>query len=264
MSGIRHPMTVQTQTEWAIELIRVSKTYRAGWGREATALADVTLRVAPGQVLGLLGPNGSGKSTVLKLLAGLIAPTTGECRVGGWLAGTGEALAKIGYLPETPAGAAHLTGRAWLAYGAGLSGVPASAVAARVSETLQEHGLTAVADRKIATYSKGLRQRLGLAMALVHDPEIALLDEPASGLDPEGRLALGRMIRARAARGRTVVFSSHLLAQAEEVCDQIALLGHGRVLRTGTPEALLGVAGGAAGQPSRLEELYLTTQGNDA
>lgn len=253
-------MTTPTQAEWAIELIRVSKHYRHGWrGEQTVALQDVTLRLAPGQVLGLLGPNGSGKSTVLKLLAGLIAPSAGECRVGGWGAGTPEARTRMGYLPETPRGAAHLSGRAWLAYGAGLSGVPAEAVAARVEQALIENELTAVSDRKIATYSKGMRQRLGLALAWVHDPEIALLDEPASGLDPEGRLALGRAIRARAARGRTVVFSSHLLAQAEQVCDQVALLGRGRLLCTGTPAGLLGVTGGAAVQPSRLEALYLET-----
>lgn len=252
-------MTAATQSEWAIELIRVGKGYASGWGRRVPALSELTLRVKPGQVLGLLGPNGSGKSTVLKLLAGLIEPTTGECRVGGWRAGSRAAQALIGYLPESPRWAPHLTGRQWLELGAGLSGLPPAEARERGQRVLTEHELAAVADRRISTYSKGLRQRLGLAQALVHEPAILLLDEPASGLDPAGRLALGKTIRALAARGRTVVFSSHLLAQAEEVCDRIALLGGGRLLREGTPEELLGLERREEMQPSRLEKLYLET-----
>lgn len=252
-------MTTTVQAGWAIELIGLCKHYRAGWGRTTPALEALTLRLAPGQVLGLLGPNGSGKSTVLKLLAGLMVPSVGECRIAGQPAGSREARASIGYLSEQPRMPLYMTGRAWLEFGAGLSGLDSDVVRARVEAELAEHELGAVADRKIGTYSKGMRQRLGLAQALVHNPSVILLDEPASGLDPAGRLALGRTLRALAARGRTVVFSSHLLAQAEEWCDRVALLGHGRLLREGTPAELLGLEPVSAVQPSGLEKLYLET-----
>ncbi len=244
---------------WAVELTRFTKHYRpGGWlGARLCAVDALSLRLAPGEVLGLLGPNGSGKSTTLKALAGLLAPTSGECRIFGHVAGSDLARARVGYLPEAPRFAPQQTGREFLCYCAGLSALPATTVAVRINEVLAWSGLADAADRRLATYSKGMTQRLGLAQAILHDPGLVLLDEPASGLDPEGRLALGRLIRELAARGTAVVFSSHLLAQAESLCDRLALLGRGRLLAEGTPAELFGAGPAAVPPPSRLEQLYL-------
>jgi ABC-2 type transport system ATP-binding protein len=244
---------------WAVEFAGFAKSYRPTWtGRRLCAVPSLTLRLAPGQVLGLLGPNGSGKSTILKALAGLIAPSRGTCRIFGHEAGSDAARELIGYLPESPQLSPHLTGREFLEYCAGLSSLARADAARRVDELLRWSGLGDAARQPLGTYSKGMGQRLGLAQAVLHDPPLVLFDEPASGLDPEGRLALNQLIRDLAARGRTVVFSSHLLAQAEEVCDHLALLGQGRLLAEGAPAELLGADGRQANPvPSRLEQLYL-------
>lgn len=247
-------MIPSDEAPWAVELAGFRKCFRPSWpGRIVCAVDGLSLRLAPGQVLGLLGPNGSGKSTTLKALAGLLRPTAGECLVCSHPAGSDAARELVGYLPESPVFAPHLTGGEFLAYCAGLSGVDAG----RVAEVLGWSGLTGAAERRISTYSKGMVQRLGLAQAFLHNPAVVLLDEPAGGLDPDGRLMLGRLIRDLAARGKTVVFSSHLLAQAEQWCDQIAILGQGRLLAAGTPAGLLGARQETAPRCSRLEELYL-------
>lgn len=241
----------------AIELRGLAKGYPVGWsGGRVPAVQGLSLQAASGQVLGLFGPNGSGKSTTLKVLAGLVTPDAGECLVFGYRAGSDEARALIGYLPESPRFPPHQTGREFLTYCAGLSGL-GPAAGARVAEVLEWSGLAGAADRRIAAYSKGMTQRLGLAQAVVHDPRLVLLDEPAGGLDPEGRLMLGGLIRGLAGRGKTVVFSSHLLGQAEALCDRLALLGQGRLLAEGTTTELLGTGPSMAHAPSRLEQLYL-------
>ncbi|MSU46898.1 MAG: ABC transporter ATP-binding protein [Lacunisphaera sp.] len=237
-----------------------AKTYRPHWaGSRIHAIRDLNLRLAPGQVLGLLGPNGSGKSTTLKTLAGLMEPSAGECRVFGHPAGSDAAHALIGFLPELPQFSPHLTGREFLHYCAGLSSLAVEVTALRVDEVITWSGVASAAGLKLGTYSQGMRQRIGLAQTILHDPQVLLLDEPASGLDPAGRLALGRLIRDLAARGKIVLFSSHLLAQAEELCDRIAILGRGRLLTEGTPAELLGMS--APPQPSQLEKLYLERLG---
>lgn len=243
---------------WAVELDGLAKSYATGWtGRGVPVVADLTLKVAPGQVLGLLGPNGSGKTTTLKALAGLVRPTAGQCRIMGHPAGGDEARALVGYLPEAVRFATHQTGREFLGYCAGLSSLPADHAAARIKAVLAWAGLGEAADRRIESYSKGMRQRLGLAQAVLHEPRVVLLDEPTSGLDPEGRLALARLIRDLAAQGRTVVLTSHLLAQAEEMCDRLALLGRGRLLASGPAAELLGTFERPPAGPSRLEQVYL-------
>jgi ABC-type multidrug transport system ATPase subunit len=239
---------------WAVKLAGFRKCFRPSWsGRSVCAVEGLSLQLAPGQVLGLLGPNGSGKSTTLKALAGLLAPTAGECLICGQPAGSDAARELVGYLPESPVFAPHLTGREFLTYCAGLSDVGEG----RVIELLVWSGLADATERRLSTYSKGMVQRIGLAQAVLHNPAVVLLDEPAGGLDPEGRLLLGRLIRDLAARGKAVVFSSHLLVQAEELCDQIAILGQGRLLVAGTPAELLGARPEAAPRLSRLEQLYL-------
>ena len=251
-------MSASVGAPWAVELAGFAKSYPDGWtGRRIVAVHPLSLQLAPGRVLGLLGPNGSGKSTTLKALAGLIAPSAGRCRIMGHAAGGDAARALVGYLPESARFASHQTGGEFLHYCAGLSSLPQAKAEERVEEVLSWAGLEPAADRKIATYSKGMLQRLGLAQAIVHEPAVVLLDEPASGLDPEGRLALARLIRELAGQGRTVVFSSHLLAQAGDVCDRIALLGQGRLLAEGTAGELLGEERRPAAEPTLLEKLYL-------
>jgi len=244
--------------EWAVELDAFGKSYASGWTQPRSwAVADLSLRLAPGQVLGLCGPNGSGKSTTLKALAGLVAPTHGRVYIFGSTAGSGPARAHVGYLPESVRFPVRQTGRELLRYCAGLAAVPARQIGERVDAALKWAGLVPAADCRLETYSKGMRQRLGLAQAIVHEPSVILLDEPASGLDPEGRLALVALIRDLARQGRTVVLSSHLLVQAEYLCDRIALLGNGRLLAEGTPAELLGADRVAPAESSPLEKLYL-------
>ena len=243
---------------WAVELDGFGKSYAAGWtGRAVAAVSGITLKLAPGQVLGLLGPNGSGKSTTLKALAGLLRPSAGHCRILGHPAGSDAARALVGYLPESLRLATHQTGTEFLHYCAGLSSLPADRRDVRVGAVLAWTGLGEAARRRISTYSKGMLQRLGLAQAVLLEPQVVLLDEPTSGLDPEGRLAVVRLIRELATQGRTVVLTSHLLAQAEECCDRLALLGGGRLLASGPTAEMLGRFERVVARPSRLEEIYL-------
>lgn len=242
----------------AVELRGFAKSYRIGWlGGRIPAVEGLTLRLEAGQVLGLLGPNGSGKSTTLKALAGLIAPTAGECRVFGLVAGSDAARPLVGYLAESPHFPPHLSGSAFVRYCGELSGMAPATLQERVAEVLTWVGLAKVASRPIGTYSKGMVQRLGLAQALIHDPALILLDEPASGLDPEGRLALHGLIRELAGKGKTIVLSSHLLAAAGAVCDRLAILGQGRLLLEGSAADLMGDERPLIPAPSRLERLYL-------
>ena len=243
---------------WAIELVDFAQKYRmSGSGHGRPAVGGLTLRLGPGQILGLLGPNGSGKSTTLKALAGLLTPTAGGCRIFGHRAESAAARALIGYLPEAPQYSPHLTGRGFLHYCGGLSSLPRVELGLRVSAVLSWSGLAEAADRLIATYSKGMKQRLGLAQAILHEPAVLLLDEPASGLDPAGRLIMSQRLRELAAGGTTIVLSAHLLTSAAELCDRLAILGAGRLLVEGTVPALLGVAPARTFAPSRLEQLYL-------
>ncbi len=243
---------------WAVEFADFSKSYRPGWsGGRVHAVQSFSLRLAPGQVLGLFGPNGSGKSTTLKALAGLITPTGGACRIFGHPAECEAVRARVAYLPEAPQFTSHLTGREFLEYGAGLHSLDHETAARRIREVLHWSDLGAAADWRIGTYSKGMRQRLGLARTVLPNPSLVLLDEPASGLDPEGRLGLHLLIRELARQGTTVVFSSHLLGQAEAGCDRIAILGRGRLLADGTPAELLGPGRSAHSEPAGLEKLYL-------
>jgi ABC-2 type transport system ATP-binding protein len=175
----------------------------------------------------------------------------------GQSADSPAARAQIGFLPESARFAPHQTGRELLHFCAGLSSLTKEQATPRIEALLAWGGLGAAADRRMATWSKGMRQRIGLVQAVVHDPTVVLLDEPASGLDPDGRLAVAKLIRELADAGRTVVFSSHLLAQAEVICDRLAILGRGRLLAEGTPADLLGSTLRPKAEPTRLEKLYL-------
>ncbi|GAB1488350.1 hypothetical protein MASR2M8_07950 [Opitutaceae bacterium] len=230
----------------AIELQQITKDFRTGWlGRRRRAVDGISLTIPTGAVCALTGPNGSGKSTTIKLLLGLLMPSAGECRV---LGSTPQAVAvrrRIGYLPETAVWPEQATGREWIGLAARLAGLHGAGLAAAVKAALNAVDLDVWADRRIATYSKGQRQRVGLAQAIVHAPELLILDEPADGLDPASSELCATIIRCQRARGGTVLIASHQFDLLEEVCDHVAILQHGR-LRVAGPIA--GLAGGRSAE----------------
>jgi len=224
----------------AIEITGLVRDFPLGFGRlHVRAVDHLTLAVAEGEVFGLLGPNGSGKSTTIKVLLGLLAPSAGEARVFGVPCGRPAARRDVGYLPEAPEFPRFLTGRELLRFYARLCAVPRVQVEARLAEVLAWVGLGPAADRRVATYSKGMLQRIGLAQALVHDPRLVILDEPTAGVDPVGAAEMAELILDLRARGKTVLLSSHLLAQVEDICDRVAILHRGRLLVTGEVGALV-------------------------
>ena len=227
----------------AIELRGLVKDFAVGLrGVKLRAVDDLSLRVEPGQVYGLLGPNGSGKSTTIKIILGLLEPTAGVCRVCGVPSARVEARLDVGYLPESPYFYRHLTGRELVRFYARICGLSGATLPARVAEVIAWVGLTEAADRRVGTYSKGMRQRIGLAQALVHDPRLVILDEPTAGVDPVGAAAISELILKLKAQGKTVLITSHLLAQIEDICDRVAILDRGRLMLEGTVRDLVGSA----------------------
>jgi ABC-2 type transport system ATP-binding protein len=225
----------------AIEVRELVKDFPVGLrGMKLRAVDHVSLRVGQGEIYGLLGPNGSGKSTTIKLLLGLLEPTAGSCRVFGVSSGRVEARRDVGYLPESPYFYRHLTGRELVNFYARLCGLTAPKLAARVSEVLEIVGLRDAADRRVGTYSKGMLQRVGLAQAMVHDPRLLILDEPTAGVDPVGSAAISELIVRLKRDGKTVLITSHLLGQIEDICDRVAILDRGRVMVEGTVQDLVG------------------------
>jgi ABC-2 type transport system ATP-binding protein len=204
------------------------------------AVDGLDLRVARGEVVGLLGHNGAGKTTTVRLLAGVLTPTSGSARVFGLDPSTdGVAVRRrVGVSTETPAVDDRLSGRAGLTAFADLYGVPVARVRERVDALLSSFDLAEAADRKVGTYSRGMRQRLALARALLHDPELLFLDEPTAGLDPVAARAVADRIRGLRGEGRSVVLCTHDLAQAQALCDRVVVLEHGRVVAAGAPAAL--------------------------
>ena len=217
------------------------KEFPLGWGRgRVLALEGLDLEVSRGEVFGLLGPNGSGKSTAMKMILGLLRPTSGRAEVCGCRAGTLAARKQIGFLPENPYFPAFLSGAELVRYYGKLSGMGGKRLEARVEELLTLVRLGGEAGRRpLRTYSKGMLQRAGLAGALVSDPEIVMLDEPTAGVDPAGSREIRDLIRELKERGKTVIFSSHLLEQVEDVADRVIILHRGQKLREGRLENLL-------------------------
>jgi ABC-2 type transport system ATP-binding protein len=215
-----------------IECQGLTKRYRG-----ATALAGLDLTVEAGQVFGFLGPNGAGKTTTLRILLGLVAATSGRAWLNGRQVPDPTGLARVGAMIEEPAFYPWLTGRRNLDLLA-LSGARLQAGGEEVAAALDRVGLTGVADRKVKGYSQGMRQRLGLAAALLRRPTLLLLDEPANGMDPAGIREFRTLLRSLAGDGTTVFLSSHLLAEVEQVCDQVAVLQAGRLVDQGPAAAL--------------------------
>ena len=237
----------------AIELRGLVKDFSVGLrGVKLRAVDDLSLRVPAGQVFGLLGPNGSGKSTTIKIILGLLEPTAGGCRVFGVPSAQVEARVDVGYLPESPYFYRHLSGRELVRFYARICGLGGAKLAPRVAEVIDWVGLTEAADRLVGTYSKGMLQRIGLAQALVHDPRLVILDEPTSGVDPVGAAAISELILQLKVQGKTVLITSHLLTQIEEICDRVAILDRGRLILEG---AVCDLVGGAERQALIVEKL---------
>lgn len=248
-----------------IEIENLSKDYETGFWkkRRVRALDSLSLTVAAGEVFGFLGPNGAGKTTTLKILMRLIFPTEGRARILGRDIADRRMKARIGYLPERPYFYDYLTPREFLEYCAELFGYAANVRRRRAEEMLALVRLEEKSwDKQMRKLSKGMLQRVGLAQALVNDPEIIFLDEPMSGLDPIGRREVRDLIAAQRTRGATVFFSSHILSDIEVLCDRAAILRGGRLSHTGTLEELRARGGSGrmeitfAGDSSRLATMF--------
>lgn len=244
MQRIRAGKGAASPKGWSMQAINTTdlcKTYRVGfWGRRVEVLRNLTLEVQAGEIFGYLGPNGAGKSTTIKLLLGLVQPTAGGAEVLGLPIGDARTRNRIGFLPETPSFYEYLTGREFLSYCGRLLGVPRSRLREQVRALLDEVGLGRAADQHIRKYSKGMVQRLGLAQALLGDPELLILDEPMSGLDPIGRKEVRDLILRQRAAGRTVFFSTHILPDVEMICNRVGILVEGRLVKIGPIAELLG------------------------
>lgn len=226
-----------------IELTQLTKDYETGFltKKRVRALDHLSLEVRRGEIFGFLGPNGAGKTTTLKLLMRLIYPTSGTARILSRAIDDVETHSRIGYLPENPYFYDYLTGLELLDYTAALFGIPRDVTATRCRELLVLVGLDSQrANRQLRKYSKGMLQRIGIAQALVNDPEVVFLDEPMSGLDPIGRREVRDLLLSLRERGKTVFFSSHILSDVEALCDRAAILSRGKLHRCGTVQELTG------------------------
>ena len=209
--------------------------------RSIFALRDLNLQVAPGQIYGLLGPNGSGKSTTLKIILGLVSPTCGRTEIFGRDSTLVESREAVGFLPESPYFYKYLTGRETLRFYGRLCGLRGGRLHRRIEELIELVGLTNASDRRLGGYSKGMLQRIGLAQALVQEPKLVVLDEPTAGVDPAGAREIHDLILELKRGGITVLLSSHLLGQMQEICDRVGILAGGVLVREGALDDLLGI-----------------------
>jgi ABC-2 type transport system ATP-binding protein len=211
--------------------------------RQLVALRGLSLDIPSGHVYGLLGPNGSGKSTTLKIILGLVTPTSGTSEIFGIPSSQVASRTEVGFLPENPYFYKFLTGAETIAFYGKLCGLGGRKLQDRVKELLDIVGLNEAGDRRISGYSKGMLQRIGLAQALVHDPKLLILDEPTAGVDPAGSRQIRDLILQLKARGKTILLTSHLLEQVQEVCDSVGILAKGRLVREGSLDILTGITG---------------------
>jgi ABC-2 type transport system ATP-binding protein len=219
----------------AIEILGLEKTYGVGFWRKRPkcALKPLNLTVESGEIFGFLGPNGAGKTTTLKLLMGLVFPTSGTARILGMELDDPRMKAQIGFLPEQPYFYDYLTARELLKYYGQLSGVEASQLVRKVDAVLERVGLRDATDVQLRKFSKGMLQRAGIAQAILHDPKVVFLDEPMSGLDPMGRREVRDLIEELKQQGKTVFFSTHILSDAEALCDRVAVIHQGELRGVG-------------------------------
>lgn len=239
----------------AVSFEGVTKDFRLGWrGLRVRAIDNLSMAIPRGQIFGLLGPNGSGKSSVLKIASGLMTPSVGQCLVHGNSADRRQSETKIGYQPEEGGDYQHLTARESLEFFAAISGLPSGEAQSRASELLEEFGLKSAADRKGSTYSKGMRQRLKMAQAIVHRPHVLILDEPFSGMDPLAVRSLIAVLKRLSSTGTTVLLTSHLTMRVDELCDAVGLLYQGKLLLSGPIDEV--VSRGATGSRG-MDDLWL-------
>jgi ABC-2 type transport system ATP-binding protein len=219
----------------------LSKNFEVGFARrrDLPALQDVSLTVKTGTSFGFLGPNGAGKTTTIKILTGLIFPTSGTITVLGESPTVARGRSRMGYLPENPSFPDHLTGAEVVGFSAELLGVPRGRIRPEIDRVLALVDLTRAAGVQVRKYSKGMTQRLGIAQALLNDPALVILDEPMSGLDPVGRRDIKDLIIRLRSEGKTVFFSTHIIADVEEICDEIAMVSGGRIVRQGAVTSLV-------------------------
>jgi ABC-2 type transport system ATP-binding protein len=219
----------------AIEIKGLSKEYAVGFWKQQRrpALKSLNLNVEAGETFGFLGPNGAGKTTTLKLLMGIIFPTSGSATILGQDFLDPEIKRRVGFLPEQPYFYDYLSAPELLDYYARLSGVPATVRKQRIGELLGQVGLSDVGNKQLRKFSKGMLQRVGIAQAIIHDPEVVFLDEPMSGLDPVGRHEVRELIQSLKDRGKTIFFSTHILSDAEALCDRVAVIHKGELRGVG-------------------------------
>ena len=240
-------------TDAVIELRDVRKTFRDFWLRPTVAAVDgLSLEVKRGEVFGLLGPNGSGKSTTIKMILGLLDPSGGSVRLFGQSPRSVAARQRLGYLPELSYLHPFLTAKETLMYYAGLCGLKRTVAAERTRQLLEMVGLKDAAKRPVGGFSKGMARRVALAAALVGKPELLVLDEPTSGLDPVSTKEVKTLVKALAAGGMTILTTSHLLADAEDICDRVMILNRGKSVAEGRVDEL----------GTSLEEFFLAKVGD--
>ena len=229
-------------TEPAVAVQGLTKVFPIPFRRtKLVALRGLNLEVAPGQVYGLLGPNGSGKSTALKIILGLVAATAGTSKIFGRDSREVRSREAVGFLPENPYFYKYLTGEETLRFYGKLCGLHGQKLKARTNELLDLVRLRDARDRRLGGYSKGMLQRIGLAQSLIQEPKLVVLDEPTAGVDPAGSHEIRDLILDLKRRGITVLLSSHLLAQVQEICDRVGILAHGILVREGRVQDLLAI-----------------------
>jgi ABC-2 type transport system ATP-binding protein len=227
-------------SEVVLRAASLAKTFKRPFsGKRVEAVRGVSFEVERGEIFGFLGPNGAGKTTTLKMLMGLVAPTRGTMEILGVRAPSADIMARVGFLPENPYVYPYLSPREFVSLCGRLSGVRGPRLRERVDRVIADVGMAHAADRAVRALSKGMLQRIGIAAALVHDPDLLVLDEPMSGLDPVGRKEVRDLIVAQKAAGKTVFFSSHILSDVEMLCDHVCILRKGEVVVSGALRSLL-------------------------
>lgn len=223
-----------------------------------TAVNNLSLAVPKGELFGLLGPNGAGKTTTINVLSGLLPPTSGSVKVGGFDVGKEPRKVKalIGVCPQDTAIFDYLTGRENIEFFGSLHGIPRETMTKNTAMLLEKMGFQEDADRRVKTFSSGMRRRINLAMALVHDPKIAFLDEPTVGMDPQSRRAVWDFIRELKTHKKTVILTTHYMEEAEELCDRVGIIDYGKLIALGAPRQLM-----EQYKTSNLEEVFLELTG---
>ena len=240
------PQPISRENEAVVQTWDLSKFYRAGFwmNQKILSLKNCNLTIYPGETFGLLGQNGAGKTTLIKTLLGIVKPTSGRGVIFGRPLGDRAVRERIGYLPENAYFYDYLTGWECLEFAANLFQIPGEVREHRIIDLLDLVGLdkSSAKNKQMRQYSKGMLQRIGMAQALINDPELLLLDEPMSGLDPLGRYQMREIILSLKKQGKTIFFNSHILADVEKICDRVAILARGEIIASGTIKELIGTA----------------------